>query len=185
MRVKDVVICALGKLNLRETAEKIASGGQTDSFENEAVKTLVCCYNAVEDELARRYLPLTARDKLSSPDGVYVYAGFSRAPVKIKRVLSDGKEIAFTQEADRFTADSASVTVEYFYAPEKKKLDDFCECSAQAGVNLMADGMAPEYCFINGEADMADAFEAKYRSAIDAAQSKIRDRIHLPPRRWI
>ena len=32
MRVKDVVICALGKLNLRETAEKIASGGQTDSF---------------------------------------------------------------------------------------------------------------------------------------------------------
>lgn len=185
MRVKDVIICALEKLNLHAVAEKLAAGEQTDGFEKETINTLLCCYNAVEDELARHYLPLTKKDCLTSTNGEYPFTSFSRIPVNIRQVTADGKKVKFSCGALGIKTDEKSIAVEYYYAPEKKAVNDYTECAAEAGEQLIAYGMAAEYCFINGEADLAAGFENKYRQAVDAAQSKLRCRSALPPRRWV
>ncbi len=42
--------------------------------------------NAVLDELARGYFPLDTEEEMSSESGVYAFADFLKAPLKINRV---------------------------------------------------------------------------------------------------
>lgn len=183
MKVKDVIICALKNLNLPEVAAKLTSGEQTDAYESETADTLLCCYNAVEDELARRYLPLLTAEEFAESE--IFFTQFTRTPVKIKKVTAGGREVKYSLTPQYLKAEEGKVKVEYFYAPAKKRMDGICECAPSAGENLLAYGICAEYCFINGEAASAETFENKYRQAIDAAQSRLRGCGHIPPRRWV
>lgn len=183
MKVKEVIIYALKSLGMADAAQKLEAGAETDKYGAETVETLLYCYNAVEDELARKYLPLSAQEDLESADGEYYYTRFTRAPVKIKRVFSRGTPVDYTLYAQYMRADAEGITVEYEYSPQRKKLDGVCECAMEVGAALLAAGVCAEYCFINGEADAADAWEERYRAAVDKAQTRRGGRI--PPRRWV
>lgn len=185
MEVKDVIISALNILGRGELATKLSQNNELDEEGAETVNTLLYCFNAVEDELARKYMPLSTAEDLTSHSGKYYYTDFAHTPVKIKRVLANGKEIGFTLLTEYMSVNASKITVEYEFAPSKKQLDGTSDFGLEISENLIALGIAAEYCLINGEIEAAELWEKKYRSRIDFAQSRLPSCRSLPPRRWV
>ena len=187
MKVKDVIASALrliGRSELIPDLSRPSSSGEGDS--NEVIETLLYCFNAVEDELAHKYIPLVTREEMISPDNRYFYTDFNHCPVKIKRVKSiDGEKLNFEIFPLYMAVDAKEVVTEYEYAPKPKKIDDTSDYGDEVGEYLIALGIASEYCVINGEAEMADRWEKKYRTQLDGVQQSLPVCASIPPRRWI
>ncbi|MDE6598130.1 MAG: hypothetical protein K2K60_05790, partial [Clostridia bacterium] len=182
----DIIISALKILGRADLAQKLTGSGELTTEESEKINTLLYCYNAVEDEVARCYIPLSARQNLTGANGQFYYSNFVHAPVKIKRVTSGGKRIAYEMFPLYLKADATEICVEYEYSPRKKVLEEGCEFFDGVGEHLFACGTAAEYCLINGEVEAAALWESKYRQCIDEAQSKLLPVSgYIPPRRWV
>ena len=185
MRVKDVIVAALNNLGRAELAAALSAGTALDGEGQETVNTLLYCFNAVEDELARKYVPLSFKESFHSADGKYYFAVFVHNPVRISKVYADGKQISYTVFPQYLIADAKDIEVEYEYAPSKKKLEGTSDYGAEVGEFVLAAGSAAEYCLINGEAEAYEAWEQKYRGAIDVTQKKLPACASIPPRRWV
>lgn len=185
MKVKDVISAALNILGRAELAKAVSDGAALGEEGEETVNTLLYCFNSVEDELARKYIPLTFKERLSSNDGKYRFVVFVHTPVKINKVYSGGKQISFSVEPQYLVADAKEIEVEYDYCPKRKKLEDTSDYGAEVGEYVLATGAAAEYCLINGEAEAYGKWEEKYREAIDVKQKKLPVCASIPPRRWI
>lgn len=185
MKVKDILISALEIIGRSELAKSLAGGEELSAGDSETVNTLLYCFNATEDELARKYMPLSYKEEITSQNGRFYFAAFVHAPVKLKSVTSDGESVSYEIFPEYLKADARKITVEYDYSPSKKELGGTSDFGAEAGEHLLALGAAAEYCLINGEAEAAELWEKKYRAAIDGAQSKLPAGFSIPPRRWI
>ena len=185
MKVKDVIVSALNILGCAELAAALNSGSTLTAEESETVNTLLYCFNAVEDELARKYMPLNDSETLSSSNGEYYFASFLHAPVKINKVTAGGKSVDYELFTQYMRVNEQKITVEYEYAPSKKKLEGNSDFGYKAGEHLLALGAAAEYCLINGEVEAAELWESKYRKEIDTAQSRLQSGGTIPPRRWV
>ena len=185
MKVKDVIISALHMLGRNDIADSLSKGSALDREATETVDTLLYCFNAVEDEVARKYLPLKCTDTVISIDGKYEYSIFLHSPVKILRVLVDGKDAEYELFPQYIYVNSRRITIEFEYAPSKKKIGDDSDFGAEVGETLLALGAAAEYCLINGEIERAELWEAKYKKEIDGTQKKLPSGGTIPPRRWV
>ena len=186
MLVKDVIRSAMRLVGRGDICELLSSEGQLPEEQGAAVQTMLYCYNAVEDELARRHFPLTATDKLTSNSGTYYFARFYHTPIKINRVYSGGARVKYKIFSEYLKADYPSVEVEYDYSPAKKSLTGSCEFEGlDLGEMLFAYGCAAEYSLINGEIRSAELWESKYRQAVDGARKNLPQYSDIPPRRWV
>lgn len=186
MKVKDIIVRALYYAGRDDVADIVQNGGEHTAESAEVLKTVLYCFNAVEDELARNYFSLTCEEEMSSASGVYYYSDFSRSPVKILSVKSQGKETAYTAYENSLLCPSAKITVAYEYAPEKIGIDgDSAFSEDQASIKMLASGAAAEYCLINGEVSQASALENKYRQEIDKISRSALAKVKFPPRRWV
>ena len=77
------------------------------------------------------------------------------------------------------------IKAEYEYAPKCKKIFDSSDYGDEVGEYLIALGIASEYSVINGEAEMADRWEQKYRERLDALRRVLPVCANIPPRRWV
>ena len=184
MEVKKIIGSALKILGRNSLAADVEDGAVRDAEGRETVDTLLYCFNAVEDEVARKYVPLSAKEELKSFDGKYYYSSFSHPPVTVKKVRADGKEIAFELMLEYLFADADKITVEYTYAPTGKSIDGESDFGAES-CRMHALGTASEYCFINGEIEAAELWEKKYRGEIDGLQRSLPECGSIPPRRWV
>ena len=153
--------------------------------EREVLDTVLLCFNAVEDELARFYLPLKTEEEFCSDNGVYPYSNFSFRPIKIISVKANGKSVRYESFLKELNTPHNRITVEYGYAPVKKGLDDDCAYGEEVGERLISAGVASEYCLINGEAVLANSWEQIYRAEIDRLQRKGVSSVRMPARRWV
>ena len=185
LTVKDVIVSALTLLGQCSLAEKFSAGENLDGAEEETVNVLLYCFNAVEDEIARKYITLTAKEDLSSVNRKFYYTDFSHPPVKIKSVFIDGKEAEYQLFAQYLQADWVKITVEYEYSPSKKAVDGLSDFGSDIGDRALSLGMAAEYCLINGEIESAELWEKKYRKEIDYIQTMQPSGGTIPPRRWV
>ncbi len=185
MTIKQIMLDALRFIGREEIAADILSGAEPYGEAAETADTLLYCVNAVEDELARYYFPLKRTDALHSEDKTFGFEKFSRTPVKILKVEEGRKQIEYELELNRIIADANNISVTYFYAPKKKTIDDDSEFGDMADGMITAYGAAAEFCIIQGEAARAEAFETRYREAIDRAQRSSSKGAAVPPRRWI
>ncbi len=185
MKVKDVIASALNLLGRADLVSALSANSKADKEGQELINTLVYCFNAVEDELARHYIPLTEKEEMQSPDKLFYYSSFGRNPVNIKRVTEDGKKVRFEIFATYMQADAENICVEYDYAPVRKELDGESDYGEEVGEYLIALGMAAEYSYINGEAELASQWENKYRERLDKLQRTLPVCEKIPPRRWI
>lgn len=185
MEVKQAIISALKILNRGDLAESLRSNTPLDGEGKETVNVLIYCFNAVEDELARKYFPLTAKEQLSSKDGKFYYTAFAHPPVKIKSIKAGDSEVKYQLEPLYAAVNEKIITVEYEYAPSKKDIGDESELGERVSENLVACGIAAEYSLINGEIEQAELWEKKYRKLIDGAQSALPKGGAIPPRRWV
>ena len=191
MKVLDIILTALRYVGREDVVEVIEETEPDEEFDfdseqEQVMETILCCFNSVEDELARCYIPLETEEKLSSENGVYNYADFSLRPVKIISVKSGGKPVKYSLTALSLITDCAEITVKYGYAPLKKGvLDDSEFSSVFANERLVAAGTASEFCLIEGEANLAQTWESVYRGEIESVQKTRLKELRLPPRRWV
>lgn len=185
MKVKDIIASALKLLGRADLVSALSGLSKADKEGQELIDTLVYCFNAVEDELARKYIPLTEKEDLASPDTLFFYNSFLHNPVRIKRVTVGGKSVKYEVFARYLCVQAENITVEYDYAPARKELDGDSDYGKEAGEYLFALGIAAEYSLINGEAEMAEKWEKKYREQLDGIQRTLPACEKIPPRRWI
>ena len=186
MEVKDVIASALrliGRAGIIPYVEDPSNSDEEDA--NEVVETLLYCFNAVEDELARKYIPLVVREQMSSDDNKFYYSDFAHYPVKIKKVTVDGKAVAFDVLTGYMEVNAKKILTEYEYAPSRKRINSSSDYGDEVGEYLIALGIASEYAVINGEAEMAEKWEKAYRQQLDSVQRALPVCAHIPPRRWI
>lgn len=187
VKVKDVIVRAATYVGRRDVANLIESGTTPEGESAEAAETLLYCYNAVEDEIARCYIPLKTREKLSSSNGVYRFSAFTYVPIKISCVTdADGRDVKYTAGNSFIECGERIIYVEYEYSPQKKELDDDCAFTLeQTTVRMIAAGTAAEYCLINGEVRLAECYECVYRQEIDGVRRRAVSQLKFPPRRWV
>lgn len=211
MKVKDIIMRALvfaGRDDVAKALEdKEAVGGEenedieavsgeeneeneeettAESEFNDEIRTALLCFNAVEDELARHYIPLVMTEKFSSHSGEIEFTEFSERPVKILSVKNAAVKCNFEILPEKIKTCAGEITVEYNYAPRPKGLDDESVYpEALASISLLAAGTASEFCLISGDAGAANVWETKYRREIDCVQRKKFSGAKLPPRRWV
>ena len=185
MKVKNIIASALNLLGRADLVSALSSLSDADKEGQELINTLLYCFNAVEDELARHYIPLTAKEEMSSPDMRFYYNSFERNPVNIKQVTADGKKVKFEIFATYMTVNEEKIAVEYEYAPARKELEGESDYGGEVGEYLIALGMVSEYYCINGEAEFASQWEQKYRERLDKLQRVLPACAKIPPRRWV
>lgn len=186
MTVKEVIISAMRLVGREDAADAVEEGGTLTDETTRLKRALLTYLNAVTDELARGYFPLGYSEDMASDDGRYAFALFTKPPVRINRVRSGKKAVAWHILPDYLVADAPEITVEYEYAPSKLDEDDeFSYPVFDVGERLVTYGMAAEYYLVLGDAASSQMWEGRYRAEIELllARSPVRGRI--PPRRWI
>ena len=209
MKVIDVICSTMRLVGRSDAADQIESaaaadgtaqgevygedGGQTAvetpvlSEEVKRLKRAFLTYlNAVLDELARGYFSLDTEEEMSSENGVYAFADFLKAPLKINRVTEAQNPVEWHIYPNYLHTKAKKVTVSYEYAPPVLGEDDeFFYPVFAVGARLVEYGMAAEYFLVAGDGTGYSAWESKYRNEIEnlLARSSVKDRI--PPRRWI
>ena len=182
--VQDVICLALRFANRQSAATNLENGTMTDEEQN-AVNTMLHCYNAIENELARTYFPLVKKEELTLTDGKIYYSELTYAPVKILGITSKNKPVKYRLTPTYAQTNAKNVTVEYSYCPDKKDIDGECEVALKVGESLLAYGVLAEYYLILGNTDESEEWERKYRDAADVARSLAPLKRYIPARRWV
>jgi len=186
MTVKEIIRDALYLLGRVDVAEEYENGQTLDGEKSQVVKTLLYCFNAVQDELARAYFPLTKTEKANVIDGVINLTCLSEKPVRILSVYNGEYKTDWRVYPEYIKVKGDLVSVEYEYCPAKKGEEDSVSFGDVAvGPKMVAYGMSSEYCIINGEIESANTWESKYRQEIDKALLQKRVSGRIPPRRWV
>lgn len=185
MKVKDIVIRALLYAGRADVVVAI----DEDDFTKEqldALQTAILCFNAVEDELARCYLPLKKTETFCSDNGEIEFIKFSERPVKILSVKSASGKCDFEIMPEKIRTRAGEVCIEYNFAPGAKGMgDESVYSEVQANEALIAAGTAAEFSLIYGDAGAADEWEKRYRREIDKIQRQKFSDAKIPPRRWV
>lgn len=186
MTIKKIIQNALFFSGRPDLTFALDDEENADGEAREAIDTLLFCVNAVEDELARCYIPLKASESVVTADGYIPYSKLKKRVIKVLSVKKGGELAKFTADRDGIKTCVGVVTVEYGFAPSPKGISDASEFSdAEAGECLVAAGAASEFCLIRGDAAGAQAWEKRYRHEIDAARGRMASTREMPPRRWV
>lgn len=185
MTIRKILSGALRRIGREEIADDIDDEGEPWGENGEVVKTLLYCINAVEDELARYYFPLTHTEAISSENGFFAFSSFAYTPIKILGVKSGGRETDYKLLKDGLSAQGGEIEVTYNYVPYPKTMEDSSDFGDIFDGEITVLGAAAEYCLICGEAALAEVWETRYRESIDRARRINGRGAHLPPRRWV
>lgn len=185
IKVKDIICSALIKLGRKELADSLTKGSVLTKEESDTIDILLYCFNATEDELARKYSPLTCVEDLTSQNGIFYYETFLYKFIKIKNLTVDKKNIDYSLYPEFIKTPHNKITVEYEYAPYKKRIDQKSDFCSEISENLLVLGVISEFCLINGEIEMADIWDNKYKTEIANAQGKLPPCRRLGTRAWL
>lgn len=185
MEVKDIIASALTVLGRAEIISALSDVEGADAQEKEIIDTLLYCFNAVEDELARRYIPLVTSEELVSPNTRFYYTSFTHTPSRIRRVTAGGEDVKYEVFTQYLSVQEKFISVEYEYSPKRKKISEESDYGDDVGAYLIALGIAAEYSYINGEAEAAEQWEKKYRAQLDGIRRALPVCGNIPPRRWV
>lgn len=184
MTVNQLITRTLTLIGRSDAAEEGENATAADTLRMR--RTLLLCFNAVADELARGYFPLKTVQSMSSDDGRYMFAEFPLVPYRINAVTSGGKKVPWRLRPLCIECDCKQIEVEYEYVPDRKEASDEFDYPDTAVSDIMVQyGMAAEYMLICGDAEASSAWESKYRGEIDRQLSARPVRGRVPPRRWL
>lgn len=183
MTVNDLIIQTMRLVGRPDCAEHTES---PDDETSRMMHTMLFCYNAVIDELARGYFPLKTCEELESGEGQYRLEDFALTPLKILRVAVGEKAVGWRISPGYLCCDEKKINVEYEYVPAKADFGTtFAYPDYSVSETLVEYGMAAEYMLICGDIQGSEAWESKYRTEIDRLLSLQTVRGRIPPRRWL
>ena len=183
MTVKECVL---------ETATLVGVGGSVKDYVDnvseeglEEARTLIRCFNHVENELALDYLPLLFEEEFQTETGVVYYSQLQRAAVRVLAVTDGwGNEVPFTLFPEYVKTQAGKIRIRYSYTPEEKAIGDESDFVLYASKRLFCCGMAAEYCIASGLYEEAAVWDKKYKDAIKAAY-RLQSSKKLRSRRWV
>jgi hypothetical protein len=187
MLVKEVLKSALTFID-RADMIPVLDGEKATDEQQYVLNALLCCYNAVEDELARNGFPLLAEETVRTSGGKILYTALKHAPVRVVSAKRHGLRVPCQLFAEYVKVCADEAVLVYAYAPTEKTLEDTCELSAYVGnADLPAYGIAAEYCLMTGLTDEADGWQTKYNLAIEQAASAVTSatREKICARQWV
>ena len=184
MKVKDVLLLVRELLNLPIDVQRCINGETVEEWAEKETNTLVKGFNVVEKELAVDYLPLYAEDTIRTNTGSIFYTSLTRKPVRILGIKDgDGTSLKYRIFPEYIKTECGEICVRYTYIPEEKLLLDSSDYKLQASENLLAYGIAVEYCLARGRFEEASIWEKKYKQALKSAY-KSNPSVVLRTRRW-
>lgn len=186
MTVKEVICEALRLVGREDVADAISGTSALTSEQTRLKRAFLTYFNSVFDELARGYFPLSAHEEFYTETGIVALSSFSLRPVRVKKVLKDGKQIDWQLCVKGIEAEAGNLTIFYEYAPNTfSENDTFGYPQFAVSEKLVEYGIVAEHYLVLGDAVSSKAWEEKYRDEIEAllARSTVKERI--PPRRWI
>ncbi len=184
MLVKEVVALAaetLGRSDLAQAVEAAEEGSDGE------VKSLLRCYNLIENEVALDFFPLKTAERFVPAQGKISYASFSFAPVNILKVTDEeGTPVRFGIMPTYISVPQTAGELEvvYAYSPPVKDLGDETAFSDHISARLLAFGVASEFCITNRQFAEGAMWGRKYRDALRAA-GIYRRTLSVRSRRWI
>ena len=186
MLVSDVIKTALAFLDRQDAADMITSDTYSSDAEvSRLVTALLHCFNAVEDELARGFFPLSKEEELTSAHGQLYYTSFSKTPYKILSVTCAGRAASYKIYPEYIELDSGKYTVAYLFAPEKKSLSNESDFPGYPiGERMLSYGIAAEYCLISGDIEASESWESRYRAEIERFRPRERTK-GIKARYWV
>ncbi len=186
MLVKEVIAEVMRMTGRPDVAEQCAGQPEDNGEADRMQRAMLLCLNAVADELARGYFPVSDRQTLTPSQGKIYYTSFTRMPYRVRAVRRKGRSVPFRAYPKYIECGEGSAEVEYEYIPERLTLsDEFAFPHPSVGHTLVEYGVAAEYMLIAGDVGRARFWEEKYRAEIDRQLSLLPAHGNIPPRRWI
>lgn len=195
MKVMEVVKLAAQNLGRQDLSDSIDALAQTsgDAAETEGetlsdeIKSLVRCFNLVENEVALDYFPLKKEEAFTPVSHTVPYTEFSASPVDVQKVTDEGgRDVEFEIRSAHLylPKEHKKVVVTYSYVPALKTLGDESEFSGKITPRLLSFGVAGEFCLSASRFQEAAMWERRFLDALKAA-SLIRKKLSMRARRWI
>lgn len=179
--VCDAVVMAATLISRGDLAQRAEARLEYDT----EVALLVRCFNLTESEIALGAFPITVSEEHTPADGCIAFSDLDREPIQIVSVrdLSDmGVPFSVVGQKIVLKGEVLSVKVAYTCAPTVKTIADTCELT-RVTTRLLALGVASHFLLAQGRYAEAAAFEARYQSAVRAA-NVVRHKLVLRARRW-
>ncbi len=184
MSVKNIVLLAAELVGVKEAAQAYLDGGDSAQGQR-AVDGLLGCYQHVETELAMDYFPIVYEEKVAAVNGEIRYEALARRVARVLALLDkDGNKEAMKIFPACLCVKSGAYTLRYAALPSEKTIDDEAECGVGVSEQLMAYGIAAEYCLLKGLYEEHAAWEKKYKHAI-ASSYRLRGGKRIKEREWV
>ena len=183
MKVIDIIIAAATELGMEERVRAYLSG---DSVEGETdARSLLRCFNLVENELALDYLPLIAEDDFETATGAVAFEKFKHKVARVLKVTDKaGQAVPFKIFPSYVKVDAGEWVITYSYMPEEKSFTDESDYMTGASILLFVYGIAAEYLLAAGAFEESAVWDKKYKESIAAAY-RAKPALRMASRRWI
>ena len=182
MLVKNIILAAATSLGILEKIRDVIECRTPTCQESEL---LVSCYNLVENEVAREYIPLIMEETFETDTGVIYYSQLSEKAVRILKTQNGfGTDIPCALFPDYLKTQAGKITVRYSYAPKEKTLEDECAFTWRVSENLLVYGVVAEYYLAGGFFEESAVWEKKYKDAVAAAY-RAKPAKRISARRWM
>lgn len=184
MTVKEIIIKTASYLNRKDVVEYLKTGATENSeMVKDDVEILLNSYNVVQDEISSLYYKFKATERFSPKNGIIKYSEFSFNPYAILSVKDDfGSKIKVRILPVEIQTEKP-ITVEYYYIPKTKKIDDICDFTGTPVTDrILSYGIMTEYLLIKGSYEEAGTWHSKYidalsKMAINGKRLKIKGRV--------
>lgn len=143
------------------------------------------CFNFVYKEIASVYFPLLEKEDVVFIENKFYLKDLPKIPVNIKKVYIGKKNIKFFVYPDHIFAETDKAVVVYSILPEDFAIDQEVNLfSGRVLPQVMAYGVAREFCLINGDYSSADIWESRFKDSLKVGKSANRF-VTLPKRRFL
>jgi hypothetical protein len=188
MKVKEIIetsLVLLGRNELLETSlfDENATNEITDAQQKE-IDFLVRCFNLIYKETSADYLPLFYEEKIIFKNGQFEFNLLTQSILDVYRLYDDNdNNILYKLFSNYIKANTNSANIIYSFMPDDLNFDDDTLFAGKLLPQVLAYGVAREYCLIRGEHNEADIWEKRYKDGIKMAMRK-KSEIKLKPRKW-
>lgn len=152
---------------LQKTAELLGVTATFGETLTDDEKLLVKCGDSVIAELVEECIDVKTSEKLYAFDKEILYSSFSKKVKSIISAVYDGKKVPFTEYADRMTLPlSGEYEIRYNFTLGDLALTSELCLPPKYTANVLAAGVAGEFCRRKGLYTESEAYSARYAGAI-------------------
>lgn len=161
---------------------------EENEMTNKLQELMLYCVNEVIADLSCNYFPQVIEEEVEMKNNSIYYEDFKKPIVRIYAVKdNEEKTLSFQKFSDhlRVYSNLEKVIIRYSIMP-KKIIDltaEISDVNVEITEQMMALGVATEFCLCRGKLTQATIFDQKFKDAIEFAKMP-KKYMHLKKRKW-